>query len=222
MSLRWKIAQWFELRWWMNYLRNKEKTEYTGWKKKYWNSLLARIPEIKIEPSQSIADLGCGPAGIFIALPQNKVTAIDPLIVEYEKQVSFFKKSDYPNTTFVCSTIEAFKMTEKFDLVFCMNAINHVHDMAKGIEKLKEVCKADGAIIVSIDAHNFSFFKYLFRSIPGDILHPHQFDLKEYQNFFSADGCKISSSQLLKHQFFFDHYLLVAVKSPQQSGPHLL
>ena len=213
MSVRWKIAQWFELRWWVNYLRGKEKTEYLGWKKNYWNNLLAKIPEVKIVPSQTIADLGCGPAGIFIVLPQNKVTAVDPLINDYEKQVSFFDKKDYPNTTFICNAIEEFETTEKFDLVFCMNAINHVHDMARGFEKLREVCKANGTIIVSIDAHNHSFFKNLFRLIPGDILHPHQYDLKEYQDFMATNGWKIFSSQLLKHEFFFDHYLLVASKS---------
>ncbi|MDB5281455.1 MAG: Methyltransferase type 11 [Bacteroidota bacterium] len=213
MTLRWKIAQWFELRWWVNYLRGKDKAEYLSWKKNYWNNLLAKIPEIKMGPSKTIADLGCGPAGVFIVLPKNKITAIDPLLNDYESRVPFFAKSDYPNTTFICCTIEAFQPAEKSDIVFCMNAINHLHDMKKGFDKLKEVCKTDGTIIISIDAHNFSFFKYLFRLIPGDILHPHQYDLKEYQDFLSDGDCKISSTQLLKHEFFFDHYLLVAVKS---------
>ena len=211
MTLRWKIAQWFELRWWQRYLRNKDKTAYLNWKKNYWQTLLDKIKEeVTIESSQTIIDLGCGPAGIFIVLPQNKVTAVDPLLKEYKNLAPVFDQTDYPNVTFIDSTIEAFESNGiKYDVVCCMNAINHVHDMEKGFEQLKKLCAEDGAIIISIDAHNFSFFKHLFRLIPGDILHPHQYDLSEYQSLLRKNGWKIPATVLLKHEFFFDHYLLV-------------
>jgi 2-polyprenyl-6-hydroxyphenyl methylase/3-demethylubiquinone-9 3-methyltransferase len=214
MNLRWKIAQWFELQWWRQYLRNKDKEDYLAWKKNYWYGLLNKIStEIKIDASKSVIDMGCGPAGIFIALPDNKVTAIDPLLDEYEQQTHFFKKSDYPGVRFVKTSIEDFEAEGiNYDAVFCMNAINHVHDIECGFEKLKDVCAVNGVIVVSIDAHNFSFFKYLFRLIPGDILHPHQYDLNEYYNFLEKGELRISTPVLLKHEFFFDHYLLVAKK----------
>lgn len=156
--------------------------------------------------------MGCGPAGVFIALPENKVTAVDPLINEYENQTPFFSKSDYPNVAFVKSTIEEFESNGKFDIAFCMNCINHVHDIEKGFEKLKEVCADNGTLVLSIDAHNFSFFKYLFRLIPGDILHPHQYDLQEYKTFLEKQGFKILKTELLKQEFFFNHYVMMAGK----------
>jgi 2-polyprenyl-3-methyl-5-hydroxy-6-metoxy-1,4-benzoquinol methylase len=212
MTLRWKIAQYFELRWWQKYLRNKDKTTYLAWKENYWQTLLNNIAsDVKIDPSKSVIDLGCGPAGIFIALPANKVTAVDPLLNEYETHTQFFKRGDYPNVTFVQTAIEDFEAHGlKYDLVFCMNAINHVYNMAIGFEKLKEVCIQNGTIIVSIDAHNFSFFKHLFRLIPGDILHPHQYNLNEYKGFLEKGDWKTSATVLLKHEFFFDHYVIVA------------
>ena len=214
MTLRWKIAQWFELQWWRKYLRNKDKATYLTWKKNYWNSLLDRISsDVKIEASHSVIDLGCGPAGIFIALPTNHITAVDPLLEEYERQTQFFKRSDYPHVKFIKNTIEDFDPDGmKYDVVCCMNAINHVHDMARGFQKLKEACVDTGTIIVSIDAHNFSFFRYLFRLIPGDILHPHQYNLKEYMTFLQEGEWQIAKPILLKHEFFFDHYVLVAKK----------
>jgi 2-polyprenyl-3-methyl-5-hydroxy-6-metoxy-1,4-benzoquinol methylase len=214
MTLRWKIAQYFELRWWRTYLRDKDKTTYLDWKKNYWQTLLAKIAgEVKIDASKSVIDLGCGPAGIFIALPKNKITAVDPLLNEYETRTQFFKQSDYPNVTFENSTIEEFDSTgSRYDVVCCMNAINHVHNMREGFGQLKKLCKENGQIIISIDAHNFSFFKYLFRLIPGDILHPHQYSLTEYRIFLSKGGWKIAAPVLLKHEFFFDHYLMVAQK----------
>ncbi len=215
MTLRWKIAQWFELQWWRKYLRNKDKEAYLLWKKNYWLELLHRISaSVQIDDSKSVIDLGCGPAGIFIALPKNAVTAVDPLLNQYEAQTRFFKRADYPHTLFIQNSIEGFDAgSKKYDLVFCMNAINHVADIHSGYEKLKEVCSEQGTIVVSIDAHNHRFFKHLFRLIPGDILHPHQYDLQEYQNLLSADGWQIDATLLFKHEFFFDHYVMVAGKS---------
>ena len=211
--LRWKIAQWFELRWWKNYLYDKNEEEYLAWKKKYWKEILSKIfAEVGIDSSKTVCDLGCGPAGIFIALPENKITVVDPLIDEYEMHTTHFKKRNYNQVNFVRSIIEDFETLEPFDFVFCMNVINHVQDIGKSFEKLNSLCGKDGTVVLSIDAHNFSFFKYLFRIIPGDILHPHQFDLNEYQNFFEKHEMKIVKMELLKQEFFFNHYLLVAQK----------
>ena len=214
MTLRWKIAQWFELRWWQNYLRSKDKTQYLQWKINYWQTLLGKISEdVKIDASQSVIDMGCGPAGIFIALPVNEITAVDPLLYAYETQTHFFSPADYSNVKFVKSTIEDYDASGlKYDFVFCMNAINHVHDINSGFEKLRTLCVDTGAIIVSIDAHNFSFFKYLFRLVPGDILHPHQYDLKEYADLLNGEGWHTDVPLLLKQEFFFNHYLLIAKK----------
>jgi 2-polyprenyl-6-hydroxyphenyl methylase/3-demethylubiquinone-9 3-methyltransferase len=216
MALRWKIAQWFELRWWKNYLRNKDRTAYLNWKISYWTGLLNKISgQIKIAPGDTVADLGCGPAGIYIALPGNRVVAVDPLLDRYTAGISFFRASDFPNTEFITSTIEAFdNKGELFDVVFCMNAINHVHDIHGAFRKLHGLCKAEGAVVVSIDAHNHSFFKHLFRLIPGDILHPHQYDLEEYKKLLAVNDWKITSTELIKHEFFFDHYMLVAKQLP--------
>jgi len=215
LAFRWKIAQWFELRWWKHYLQGKDKQTYLAWKRNYWTNIINKItPYIALNSASEIIDLGCGPAGVFIALADNLVTAVDPLIDEYEQQIFFFRKSDYPNTTFIKSTIEDFKpqdANKKFDTVFCMNAINHVNDIEKAFENSRALCHEQGAIIVSIDAHRFSFFKHLFRLIPGDILHPHQYDLAEYQKLLVRNDLKITACKKLKQEFFFSHYLLVAL-----------
>ncbi len=211
MNLRWKIAQWLELRWWKNYLNSKNKEEYLRWKKNYWKNILQRIaPEAQVNPTHQVIDLGCGPFGIFTGLTGTPVTAIDPLLDEYEKQIPLFRKSDYPNTNFVCQTIESFETEQKFDLVFCMNAINHVQNLEKGFDKMKEVCAPEGVIVISVDTHNSSSFKYLFRLLPGDILHPHQYDLNEYRAFLEKRGLKILKAELVKREFLFNHHLLIA------------
>lgn len=209
-SIRWQIAQWFELRWWKNYLRGKDKQQYLAWKKSYWLDVLAQVNDVvSIQPQHTIADLGCGPAGIFIALPNNKVTAVDPLLNEYKEKLPFFDINDYPNTTFINSALEEYAAT-KHDVVFCMNCINHVHDMEKAMDVVVSTMKQGGTLLLSIDAHNYELFKHLFRLIPGDILHPHQYDLEEYESFLQKRGLRIIKTKLLKKEFTFSHYVLVA------------
>ena len=42
-TIKWKLAQTIELRWWKNYLGDKNPTEYRAWKKQYWLNLLSGI-----------------------------------------------------------------------------------------------------------------------------------------------------------------------------------
>lgn len=208
MSLfRWKTAQWFELRWWRNYLRGKDRAQYLSWKTNYWHEVLNQLP-FKVDASCSIADLGCGPAGIFIALP-NAVTAVDPLMSAY-LQNGFLKPELYPQTKFLNSRLEDFSSRQKFDVVFCMNCINHVTDIEAAYDVLKDCLTEKGKLVMTVDAHNYNFFKHLFRLIPGDVLHPHQYDLTEYCLFLKERGLNIALADRIKKEFFFDHYLIVA------------
>jgi 2-polyprenyl-3-methyl-5-hydroxy-6-metoxy-1,4-benzoquinol methylase len=210
-TLRWKMAQSAERKWWKNYLKHKNVAEYIAWKKKYWQGMLdACAPFVDIKPADTILDAGCGPAGIFIHCTDNQVTAFDPLLDTYEADLPHFKKAFYPHATFVTAGIEQFASTEKYDYIFCLNAINHVQHIELGYDVLCKYLKPNGKLIISIDAHNHSFFKHLFRALPGDVLHPHQYDVAEYEQFLTSRNLRLLSSRLLKHEFFFDHYLQIA------------
>jgi 2-polyprenyl-6-hydroxyphenyl methylase/3-demethylubiquinone-9 3-methyltransferase len=182
---RWNIAQSAERKWWQRYLKNKNVNEYLSWKKKYWQDFLTQCQPYfnLLSADASILDAGCGPSGIFIQFPQHAVTAFDPLLDAYEK-----------------------------DYIFCLNAINHVQDIQKGYDKLIEYLRPNGILIVSIDAHNYSFFKFLFKSLPGDILHPHQYNVTKYNQFITNRGLQILATKKLRHEFFFDYYVQIAQK----------
>ena len=163
MLLRWKIAQWFELQWWKRYLSGKSKEEYITWKTNYWLQLMRTLELGKaIEAADSIIDFGCGPFGLPLANQQWKkeLTAVDPLLDEYATTIPFFDKHDYSGTHFITQSMEDFSSPEKFDLVFCMNAINHVHSMDKAFDVVVGSTQQNSKIVVSIDVHNFSFFKF--------------------------------------------------------------
>jgi SAM-dependent methyltransferase len=204
---RWQIAQFFERNWWRWYLGGKDKTQYLTWKKNYWRGFLAKIA-LEIPEHQTIADLGCGPAGIFTLLEQNQVVAIDPLIDQYQRDLHQFDPKDYPYTQFLTCKLEDWQPNQTFDTVFCINAINHVEQMAKASQIIRAATKAGGTIIISTDAHRYAFLQRLFSLVPGDILHPHQYTLDGYLAVFAEAGLNTPEVYLIKREGIFDYFAL--------------
>jgi len=208
-NLRWNVAQAAEIRWWQGYLKKKPKADYLAWKGQYWRDLLTRI-DVQPRVGEHVLDVGCGPAGAFIVLPENQVDAVDPLLDNYEEKLEHFDKTAYPNTSFYSQPFETFQSDTPYDTILCLNAINHVADLDLCFDKLVELTKPGGTLVVSIDAHNYAFFKYIFRLLPGDILHPHQYDLTEYEAMLTSRNCDIKAAHLFDEHFFFNYYVLVA------------
>ena len=167
MTFRWKIAQAAEIRWWQSYLKNKPTTDYAVWKTKYWQDLLAEIGlATALTEGSKILDAGCGPAGIFMIFKNHAVDALDPLLDDYATKLSHFKRENYPNVQFFSQPLESFSDKKAvYDTVFCLNAINHVADLQQAFDVLVDATKSGGTLVVSIDAHNYSFLKTIFHKI---------------------------------------------------------
>ena len=212
-SLRWKIAQYFEKRWWQKYLGNIEPGDYHQWKRNYWLGFLDEISEwVKPLQEQRFLDMGCGPAGIFMVLP-GKVTAVDPLLDVYKTQLTHFKPEDFENVIFYQSRAEDFDCHEEFDTVFSLNVINHVTDIRQAIRTLYKCCKTGGKLVLSADAHNSKFLCTLFRYLQFDILHPYQLTLDEYRKLLESEGFVMLGEKCLRKGFVFDYRVMVAEKS---------
>lgn len=209
-SIRWKLAQFLEVKWWKRYLSDKNPDTYLKWKKEYWQQLISELNALKITAGDHILDAGCGPAGIFIALDNCLVKAVDPLLDAY-KEFPHFQPERFPNVRFETNAIESLS-AEQFDVVFCLNAINHVSDIHLAYDKLCAAVKDGGYLVVSIDAHRSGSLKKIFKALPGDVLHPHQYDLKEYGKFLTDRGFQIEQSLLKTPGNIFDYYVQVARK----------
>jgi SAM-dependent methyltransferase len=209
MNLRWKIAQFFEAWWWRHYLRGKSEQDYLAWKRQYWQRFLDETGTWPA-PAETVLDAGCGPAGIFLVLNKNRVTAVDPLLGKYRQQLAFLQNGAFPGVHFIEMPLEKYKPDAAFDHVFCLNAINHVADLDVCLQNLRQVTKDSGQLALTVDAHNFSWLKKLFRMVPGDILHPHQLDLQEYLEKLEKSGFRIRRTKLLKRELIFSYHLVVA------------
>jgi len=210
--LRWKTAQYFEKRWWNRYLKKKDHAEYLQWKQNYWLVFLQEISEW-VTPSHEhkYLDMGCGPAGIFMVLP-GEVTAVDPLLEKYKIHLSHFKPDTFQNATFYSVSAEDFVCSEPFDVVFSLNVINHVADIGKALKTLHTCCKPGGKLVISVDAHNFIFLRYVFSFLHFDILHPHQLTLNEYRQLLESKGFVIQGEKCLRKAYIFNYVVFVAEK----------
>jgi 2-polyprenyl-6-hydroxyphenyl methylase/3-demethylubiquinone-9 3-methyltransferase len=208
---RWHIAQFFEKHWWKNYLDNKLPEDYLIWKRNYWLDFLSKIGIDLASIQDPVIDIGSGPAGMFMILEAYDITAIDPLLLQYT-QLPIFETELYPKVKFKEDSFEGFKTDKKFQMIFCLNAINHFIDIEYSFEKLYAITEEGGKVVISIDAHNHSFFRKLFSLFPLDVLHPHQYYLEEYEAFLTKQGFKIDKKVLIKKAFFFDYWVFIAEK----------
>ncbi len=215
-TLKWKVAQQAEIRWWKKYLRAQDAQTYLKWKKEYWKEFFARVSDdLSLNSGHVILDAGCGPAGIFMILNENSVDAIDPLLDSYEDELTIFSKREYPGVTFVTGSIEGMEKSRKYDIIFCINALNHVDDIRLSISNIVGAAKTGSKILISIDAHNYKMMKLLFRGVPFDILHPHQYSIEDYEKMWIEKNCSIRKRITLKRDFLFSYYLLLVEKTGQ-------
>lgn len=218
-SLRWRLAQYFERRWWKRYLADKSVEEYLTWKKNYWQHMLDSLRLLRPDltdylkaPGQQVLDAGCGPAGIFLILENQQVTAFDPLWNSYQQQFPQFEYDQMDYVSFEQAELESYQPPNEFDTVFCMNALNHVADIDASIVSLKKAIKPDGLIILSLDVHVSKFLNQVFRAVPGDILHPHQYTLPGYIRLLESHGLHFVANQCFKRGRVFDHHMVVVKK----------
>lgn len=209
-KLRWHIAQFFEKRWWQQYLKKKDTANYLQWKRDYWFHFLEKIGISLQDIKSPVLDVGCGPAGIYMILENQEVLALDPLLDNY-KTLSIYKPENYKNVAFKNSTLEQFETQERYKTIFCLNALNHFIDIESSIQKLACLTDKNAQVIVSVDAHNYTFLKYFFRLLPFDILHPHQYDIEEYIHLFEKHNFQVQKTTCLKKEWIFSYWVVELV-----------
>jgi len=202
--MKWRIAQFAELRWWQWYLGGKSFEEYLPLKKQYWQRIL-RDSDVALRDGMRILDAGCGPSGVYTVLEKQQVDAIDPLLTAYRQKLKHFDPANYPWTRFRAQTIEALRASEVYDLIVCFNVINHVRDVELSLHCLLQALKPDGQLLLSVDAHRHRLLEKLFQTVPGDILHPHQHTEPVYRRMIRAAGGSVERSRCVRREFIFEH-----------------
>jgi 2-polyprenyl-6-hydroxyphenyl methylase/3-demethylubiquinone-9 3-methyltransferase len=210
---KWKAAQYFEALWWRGYLRRKDLLAYKIWKQNYWHGFLKILAkDVSLDSKGEYLDLGCGPAGVFMALP-GRVTAIDPLVEKYRQDFPLFFNGLPGEVSFYGVKAEDFESEKPYDIVFCLNVINHVDDIAKAMQNLQHLCKSGGLLVISVDEHRWKTLHRVFRRLPLDILHPYQLCREEFQSMLIFNGFETKCTIVMKEGWIFRYRVWVATKS---------
>lgn len=212
-TIRWRLAQWLERRWWRRYIgRQPSSAAYLLDKKKYWQQVLQTLSH---EPSlgAAVLDAGCGPAGIFILLHKSQqLTALDPLLAAYEQDLAIFQKAQYPQVNFTEMPLEEASFPiASFQTIYCFNAINHVSDWEVALDQLTRWIAPGGRLLISSDVHRWRLLQQIFNLLPGDALHPQQHRAEDYEKALQARGWKILHSHVLRRELIFDYRAWVCV-----------
>lgn len=210
---RWRWAQQFELWWWRRYLGRRDWFAYLAQKKAGWWRLLEGL-HLPLAAGMPVLDAGCGPAGIFTVLFQQQVTALDPLLGAYRWHFPELKAEVFPHVVFVEQALEDYVADQPFAGVFCLNAINHVADWSLALHRLWEATAPGGFLVLGSDVHRWAWLKYLFRLIPGDVLHPQQHCLADYRQQLLQQGWHLEQALRWRSGRIFDYWVLVATKPP--------
>lgn len=212
-SWKWRLAQWLEVRWWQQYLKKKDIEQYLHWKRSYWNEFLVKVGhEFHPQMGAEVLDAGCGPAGIFMVLHHQKLTAIDPLIYHYSQHIRQFDPEWYPWVDFKNQTLEQKLPLNFFDKVYCLNVINHVHSANESMKNMHDALREGGHLVVSIDVHRYKWVRDFFRLIPLDALHPHQATAKDYIKMCEKSGLTLVKRFTFQKGVIFNYDVMIFVK----------
>ncbi len=171
------------------------KRNFFQWLWFYWKAQNL-INFIKNKDFHTILDIGCA-AGTLTnkvsqILPNSKITGVDV----YSSALAFGKKR-YPHINFVLS--DAHKLPFKknsFDLIICIETIEHVSDPEKVFMEVKRVLGQNGTFILIMDSGSWLFriVWEIWEKSRGKVwqgAHLHPFHHNELEKLIKKSGFKI-------------------------------
>jgi len=140
-------------------LQRKAKRSY------FISKLFSDIPS-----GYDVLEVGCGTGQVTNFLGLNKsltVTGVDMSHSSLIKALEFKNRNNIKNVEFVRMNIFYPCFKKKFDLVFCSGVLHHTKNPYLGFEKILELLKDDGIIIIGLynrfmrlRTHFFQIFKH--------------------------------------------------------------
>ncbi len=144
-----------------------------------YGPVLEEIEE-RLDTHSAILDVGCGPTCSAQLFTVGLKTYLDPLMDSYLE--SYPEK--LPEGEKICSTAEEIpKPDESFDVVLCVNALDHMLDPDKALAEMGRVMKRDGIFVLGIFLHPSPIAmarRFIERWLPvfREDAHPYSYTLK--------------------------------------------
>ena len=181
---RWSKAQDDELSLWLKGCQDGDDWN-TWWKEKFCNYSFLKGKQIT-----SMLEVGCGPYAkntkMILDILENKntetVDLLDPLLDRYIKHNLSVKSLMRENTVAYNMPLEKLSVKEKYDLIICINVLDHVYDANQCLQSMYEALKTNGIVIIGQDLTNDDDLKNPV--VAKDIMHPIKLDYLFFEGYF--------------------------------------
>ena len=182
----WQHAQEEETECWSGISFKLKNPKYFELKKEYWSKIIDKcgFKDQGIFENKSVLEIGCGPSGLFINFPDHPdYSLVEPLLDSYQQlaPLAFKNQKKHP------IPFEDFKNEKKFNIVVCINAIDHCRNIENFIDKMYEVASTNSISIIGVNTHVYGWTARFWRKYQRliDPMHPYQFTGNEYAKMLS-------------------------------------
>jgi SAM-dependent methyltransferase len=139
----------------------------------------------------SAIDVGCG-TGDFLKELSNEFEQLKVFGVDYSASSVSRCKTLIPNGEF--KVLDIFKLSElrkTFDLVFCMEVLEHIEFPEKGLLNLCDICDRDGLLVITVPDGRSD----------GWIGHINFWSPDEFEDLLLKSGLNIEFSEIIEDYF---------------------
>jgi len=116
---------------------------------------------------ESICDVGCS-NGYITSLIQKKFPKCKIVGLDYDFENIKIAQEKYPEIDFdLINLNNNFTYNKKFDLVYCLETLEHVGDIKSAIINLKNICTESGTIMISVPIEHgpIGVIKYVLKVV---------------------------------------------------------
>lgn len=154
----------------------------------------------ELDLKTEVLDIGCH-GGRFTQemasfLPEVKMAGIDP-----DQEAIAYARKRLPDFSFKEAFVENLPFRdESFDLVTCLEVLEHVSDPQKAVSEMRRCLKKDGCLVVMVPTESLLFQAvwFLWTKNKGKIwqeAHLHQFRDERLENLLAENGFEVEKSQ---------------------------
>jgi 2-polyprenyl-3-methyl-5-hydroxy-6-metoxy-1,4-benzoquinol methylase len=148
-----------------------------------------------VSQQMKVLDLGCGTGALDFYLASNGssvygIDISDRAITSCKENAQAFDLNK--KCQFKATTLEDFKTKDKFDLVLCIEVIEHIEKDSAAIKKISTLLKPGGILILSTPSLNAPLYKIGFlNEFDKRVGHLRRYSNQSLQKLISTNGFRV-------------------------------
>lgn len=105
-----------------------------------------------VEPfhPRSVLDVGCGGGHLLRAVEARLSGGLELVGVDYSRTAITLARQILPRARWVAHDLYGLELGKKFDLVLCVEVLEHLEDPHRAMSRLAKHCAPDGHLVVTV------------------------------------------------------------------------